>query len=119
VPDEDVNDFVVEVRASVLRRVRKQLKAIASFRPGWADVALALCGVALGGVLGAIAGAVEFAGFRGALFYVVCPSVLVGSGIAYLFLRRLAGQKMPAQLADGILADIPDPSRAQQKGAER
>src|SRR5678815_2568151 len=61
-PEEDANEILIQVRGSILRRIRLKLGAIAKHgRFPWPEALLGLATLAFGGTLGAWASALPWA----------------------------------------------------------
>lgn len=108
-PKEYENDFMVEVKASYLRKARSILEPSTHKRKfPIHEVLLFFASTALGSSLGAIISGIEIDSILGILMYVICPIITVGTFVSYIFLRRnkiLAIQ----DLADKVLEYIVDP----------
>lgn len=110
-PEADVNDFVVEVRASTLERCRGQLGQLAKLGFPWHEVALGVSTLAFGALLGALQTGVPLNSANGVLFYCVAPSVGAAAAVAFWFLRKRSSSDA-AGIAKVVLQDLPDPERA-------
>ena len=107
-PSEDIDDFVVPIRATVLSKCRARLSAICKSRFPWYEVWLAVFALSFGALLGALP-----AGFSPCskwfwIFYVALPMVAVGSGVAYWCSRKSAASEN-SRAANDTLNDLPDP----------
>lgn len=110
-PEEDFNDFQVGVRASLLKRCRERLRAVTKEPFPLPELLLGVSTLTIGATLSAVISGVSLNSWRGVLFFVTMPAVAVGSGVAYGMLRRF-NQRAARQLAENILADLPDPDRS-------
>lgn len=110
-PEEDFNDFQVGIRASLLRRCRGRLGAIADQGFPLSELLLGVSTLAAGGTLSAIVSGVALGSWQGALFFALLPAISVGCGVAYGMLRHFT-LRATQQVAADILEDLPNPDRA-------
>jgi hypothetical protein len=110
-PEEDLNDFKVQVRASTLTRCRAKLNQISDPRFPWHEVALGASTLATGAFLGALPADIKAGTPQAVFFYTVLPIIAVGAFVAYLFLRRLTIVE-PTTVAADVLSELPDPHKA-------
>lgn len=87
-PEEDLNDFKVQVRASTLTHVRTKLERLSKSAVAWHELALGGSSLAIGGFLGALPAKLTSGTAGAVFFYTILPVVGVSSLVAYLFLRR-------------------------------
>lgn len=110
-PAVDADEFLVQVRASTLRRCRSRL-ANTAVRPfPWHELLLGTCTLSMGGVIGAVASGVEFSSIGGMFFYALLPALGAGTGVAYLF-QRARHFSDPQRVMREVLEDLPDPEVA-------
>lgn len=109
-PEEEINEFMVQVRGSVLRRARQKLWCITTTRFPWPEVLLGLSMLAIGAILGAVASGVVWNSGKAVVFYMVLPVVAGCSIVAYALLRIKAAQN-PSSVARDLLEELPDPDR--------
>ena len=109
-PEEDLNDFKIQVRASTLSRCRSRLEQAAKASFPWHELALGVSTLATGTVLGALPADIKPGTSQAILFYTVLPAIAVAAFVAYLFLRR-SGVAEPARAAAEVLSELPDPNR--------
>jgi hypothetical protein len=109
-PEEDLNDFRVQVRATTLARCRAKLAQVANPVFPWHEVALGGSTLTGGAFLGALPADLKTGSFASTFFYTLLPIVAVASFVAYIFLRRSALRE-PADAAAEVLAELPDPDR--------
>ena len=109
---EDRNDFVVEVRASVLRRARDRLGDLAHGRDFWPELLLAAATLLLGSALGAWQAGMACDAKRAPLFYVAFPVAGAVALTAYVAIR-LFGGRMERATATSIMDDLPSPDEAE------
>jgi hypothetical protein len=109
-PEEDLNDFKVQVRASTLSRCRAKLAQVSAPRFPWHEVALGASTLAAGAFLGALPADIKAGGLQAVFFYTLLPIIMVGAFVAYLFLRRLTIRE-PARAASDVLSELPDPDK--------
>lgn len=109
-PEEELNESLVMVRASILRRARRKLSALLTGKFPWPEVLLGLGTLSAGGPLGAVASGVPWNDSKAPFFYLLLPLVAIGAGVAYALLRHLTPQKA-STIAQDILEELPDPDR--------
>ncbi len=109
-PEEEASEFIVQVRASTLRRTRRRLGSLVVVKFPWPEVLLGLATLCTGGALGAIASNVEWNCWKAKIFYLILPIIAVGAGVAYVMLRHLVPQAA-SSVAQDVLEDLPDPDR--------
>lgn len=109
-PEEDLNDFKVQVRASTLARCRSKLTLIAAPCFPWHEVALGASTMAAGAFLGALPSDIKAGTPHALFFYTILPIVAVGALVAYLFLRRLVLHDSTSTALD-VLSELPDPNK--------
>jgi len=109
-PEEDLNDFKVQVRASTLTRCRTKLTQVSAPRFPWHEVALGASTLAAGAFLGALPANIKAGSPQAVFFYTFLPIIAVGAFVAYLFLRRLTICE-PASAAAEVLSELPDPDK--------
>ena len=114
IPKQEANNFIVEVSASDLRRIRDKLAPYSKKTFSWSEILIGLGGASLGAILGALASQVPMSSFRGFIFYVVCPMVLVGTIVRY-FSESKSSQINTVNLANELLSELPDPDEAIEK----
>lgn len=109
-PEEEASEFIVQVRASILRRTRRRLATLVVATFPWPEVLLGLATLCTGGALGAVASNVAWDCWKAKIFYMVLPVIATGSGVAYVMLRHLIPQAA-STAAQEALEDLPDPDR--------
>lgn len=109
-PEEDLNDFKVQVRASTLTRCRAKLTQVSAPRFPWHEMALGASTLAAGAFLGALPADIKAGSSQAVFFYTLLPIIAVGAFVAYLFLRRLTIRE-PASTAAEVLSELPDPDK--------
>ncbi|OEH84281.1 hypothetical protein BHU72_10730 [Desulfuribacillus stibiiarsenatis] len=110
-PEEDKNDFIVEVKASKLKRVREKLELLTSDRFPLYELFLGISSTCLGAFLSALASDIQLTTRKGQFLFIFCPIVAMGTGVAYLFLRYISILK-PKIIATDLLVEIVDPDKA-------
>lgn len=112
-PEEEINEFIVECRATTLKRCREKLMAIRDSSFPWHEIFLAVASLAIGTSLGALASEVSYTGSPRLwkFLFMFLPFVGVGTGIAYVFLRHQS-VKVTAATAREILDVLPDPNNS-------
>lgn len=109
-PEADVNEFIVQVRASTLNRCRSRLTRIANMAFPWHELALGVCTLAIGAFLGALPANLKPESRWTVFFYTIMPVLGVGSGVAFLFLRKKPSVDAAAD-ANEVLRELPDPDK--------
>lgn len=110
-PEEDLNEFKVQVRASTLNRCRAKLMQVAEARFPWHELALGGSTLAGGAFLGALPADIKSGTLCSVVFYTLLPIAAVGAFVAYLFLRRQVTTGCVSS-ANEILSELPDPHKA-------
>lgn len=111
-PEEDLKEVKIVVRASVLTRCRSKLRGAAEASFPWYELALAASTLAAGAVAGAIPADIKPGTNEDFIFFTLLPPLAVGSFVAYLFLRHRQQTEISGVAAD-VLAELPDPEKAQ------
>lgn len=109
-PKAEADEILVQVRGSVLRRVRQKLEPLTKAVFPWPELLLGAATLLWGAVLGALASDIELRDGRGKLFFVVLPALAVGSSVAYGMLRHFKAVNA-SSVAQSLLEDIPDPDQ--------
>ncbi len=107
-PEQDLNDFKVQVFASTLARCRTKLEGLAVSRFPWHEVFLGVSTLAAGAFLGALPVEMGGNGLLATLFRSAMPAIAAASFVAYFFLRKTAAADSTAVAAE-VLAELPDP----------
>jgi len=113
-PDEDRNDFIVEIRASKLKKVRDKLEILSNEKFPLHEVLLGIATSSLGAFLGGLASDIPLTTIIGKIFYVGCPVIFAGTGVAYFFVRYI-NLTLPKIVARGLLEEIVDPDKTSGK----
>ena len=103
---EDLNEVMIRVKGSTLRRVRTNLSELKTQKVDWSDLFLALFTLA-GGVWITSLISTPVAGISTFVFG-AAPLITVGSMVAFLFQRRNES-RAAAQIATNALEELPDP----------
>lgn len=109
-PVEELDEFLVRVRGSTLRRARRKLTALVKLSFPWAEVLLGVSTLCAGGGLGALASGVAWNTDKAVFYYVILPVIAVGTGVGYALLRHLTPNNA-SLVAQDILEELPDPDR--------
>lgn len=109
-PEGYANDFMVNLRASEIRRVRKYCDDAKVSKFPWCELLLALSTTSIGCFLGSLASDVELNSLKGIIMYVVSLVIATGSFVAYLFMRKGAISDVN-DLADKVKEYIVDPDK--------
>jgi hypothetical protein len=114
-PEEDLDDFQVGVRATVLAHCRANLKLIAAVQFPWAEVLLGAASLSLGASASAWISGVPLGGVKGVIFYVATPIIGSGAAVAYFMMRRFWSDNAHG-LAQAVLKELPDPDHTVSRG---
>jgi hypothetical protein len=112
-PEEEINEFMVECRATTLIRCRDKLSAIRDSSFPWHEILLAIASLVIGTSLGALSSEITYTNNPGLwrFLFMLLPSVGLSAGIAYFFLRHQSN-KLNVATAREILQDLPDPNKS-------
>lgn len=108
IPEEYLNDFMIKIYASDLRKARKILEEAKKSRFPIHEILLGISTTCLGCFLGALCSNIALTSVLGKVVYIIIPMAAVGSFIAYLFLRKNAIREAN-DIADKVLEYIVDP----------
>jgi hypothetical protein len=114
VPEDEANDFVVEVRASVLKDIRDTLDKHSENTFPWQEVLLAITAILIGGFFSGIFSSIKIDTFLGKLVFVVFPVVSGIAGTSYFFVRR-DNNKSISELSKNLLNKVPNPENVKKK----
>jgi len=109
IPKAELNDFIVQVRASTLNRIRAKLGEMEKGSFPWHELALAVCTLAFGGWFSALLADFRSSPSQAVVFNTVLPAVGAASLMAYIFLRK-STVDVRSNAAD-VLNELPDPKR--------
>lgn len=109
-PEEEHAEFIIEVRASVLARVRRTLAKLVKAKFPWPELLLGISTAALGAALGAIPAGIDIKKPIGLVYFVAFPVICTGTGVAYFMMRRNSIVDA-SKVAEDILEDLPDPEK--------
>jgi len=112
-PQEEANEFLIEVRATRINSCREKLLRLQIIKFPWAELLLALSTLVFGTSLGALTSSISYTGdsvlwFFYFLFLPILGSVMI---TAYFFLRVFNPVDV-AKLAQDALEDLPDPTKS-------
>lgn len=107
-PKTDETEFMVLVRASILTKARKGLAELSKVGFPWSELLLAVCTLSLGGWISWLTASRPTTPLPGAVIMISLPTIAVGTGVAYLFVRTREVDSN-RQTANTILSDLPDP----------
>jgi hypothetical protein len=109
-PEEERNDFGVEVRASILRKCRFRLSQFKDAKFPWTEVLLSIATTCIGAILSALVAGIQIVSPQGIVSYVILPCVAIGTFITSILIRKLS-QHNVADIAKEVLSDLPDPDK--------
>jgi hypothetical protein len=112
-PEEEINEFMVECRATTLVRCREKLSAIRDSSLPLHEFLLAIASLAIGTSLGALSSEITYTSNPPLwkFLFMLLPCIGLGAGIAYFFLRHQSN-KVNGAAAKEILQDLPDPNNS-------
>ena len=87
-PDEYAKDFIVGLRASEIRKVRKCCEEAKKNKFPWCEILLAISTSCVGCSLGAFASSVALNSLKGVFMYIISLIIATGTFVAYLFMRK-------------------------------
>ena len=111
---EDASDFMVYVRASVLRRVRRRLQLAVESGFPWEEILLGLATTSIGAFLGGLG--IDRAAFPTArlLTVQICPIIAAASFVGYLWTKSRSTTAAATSAREALL-EVPDPDDAKAK----
>jgi len=110
ITEDDKNDFIVQIRASVLRRNRTKLTRLRNLKFSYGEVLLGTSTLLLGASLSGLASKVELNSILGIIFYLIFPLISIGTAVAYGFYRKYSLENV-VDIAQDMLDELPDPER--------
>jgi len=112
-PEEEINEFMVECRATMLIKCRDRLSAIRDSTFPWHEMFLAIASLTIGTSLGALASDISYTRDPSLwkFLFMVLPFMGIGTGIAYFFLRK-RNNEINVTTAREILQSLPDPKNS-------
>ncbi len=108
IPQNELNDFRIAIRASDINEIRAWLNIRESKFP-WAEIMLAIATTAFGLSIGGLISGINLRSWQ-SIMVVVFLLIAVGTGTAYCFIRKNSIINM-TQLAQQILKKLPDPEK--------
>jgi len=110
-PEEDLNDFKIQIRASTLRRCRFKLAQLSHSAFPWYEVLLGISTLSGGAFLGSLTSDnLPAKGFLAIFFNTILPIITVASFVAYVLLRH-STLKDSSEIGKEVLADLPNPEK--------
>lgn len=109
-PAEEIDEFLVECRASVLRQVREKLEKIKNTNFTLGEALLTVAATAGGTWLGALSSPISYTSdpWLWLLYFSFLPIVAIALALTYLFKRQQTLSKA-SDLATEALVALPDP----------
>lgn len=107
IPDSDIEDFLIQTRASVLTKVRQKLKGLTAKKLPWAEGMLAIASATFGSAVSLFATAGKKPIPDTAW---ILSLVTVGSGVTFFFLRDRSSLAAKT-VAEDVLELLPDPEK--------
>ena len=111
--NNEVNSTIIELKT--VEKIRLICEKAEEPKKPWPEILLGLSSLLAGAFLGAlISGIALEMSWRSIAFYILSPSVAVGCGVAFFFMRK-QNQTSAKSLADHILEYLPDVDTEQGK----
>ncbi|HAT4245993.1 hypothetical protein LIZ77_05480 [Clostridium perfringens] len=107
-PNEYLNDFMVSLRASEIKKVRGLCDDAKKSSFPWNEILLAIATTFLGCILGALVSNIQLNSLKGIIIYILGGVIASGTLVAYFFVRKNAIDDIN-RLADNIKEYIVDP----------
>jgi hypothetical protein len=114
IPNEDREDFVIEIRASQIVKSRRRLQKLARFQFPTSELLLGVASLLLGATFGSLVSDISLLELRGIWFFIIFPIIGCSALVAYFFLRRHDNMQS-SEIAEEILSELPDPSNTSNK----
>lgn len=112
IPDEYRNDFIIQIKASDLRKARKVLLQAKGNRFPLSELLLGLSTTAFGCLFGALCSGVQLDTPLGVVMYCIVPVIAIGAFVAYLFVRKNSINEANS-IADQALEILIDPENCE------
>ncbi|MEM5018636.1 hypothetical protein WKH31_20305 [Metabacillus indicus] len=113
-PNEEKNDFLIEVRASKLRNIRRKVSQLADSRFPWHELLLGVSTTSLGAFFSGLLSDISLSSTKGIFVFILCPVIAMGAGVGYLF-KRYVDLKLPRIMAKELLDELVDPDKTTEK----
>lgn len=111
-PVEYENDFLIQVKASEIRKIRKKLNEKDQCNFPFHEVLLGVSSITFGAFISALITGVELNfSIVSIVAYIVCPVITAGTFVAYYFNRKINNNSIEA-LVETILDLLVDPDNA-------
>lgn len=88
-PAEYQNDFIIEVKASQIRRIKEKIANVSESKYPIHEILLGVSSVSIGAFLSALISGVKLDSCLGIIMYLICPVIASGTGVAYFFTRYM------------------------------
>lgn len=117
VPKQYKDDFMVQIRASDLKKIRKYCYEAKNSKLSWNEILLSVIGLTLGATISAIISKIpfEYKSFVSIFSYNICPLITVGLMVWYWNNRKENMQNIN-DLVDKIEECIIDPDKDTNNG---
>lgn len=113
-PNDDVNDFIIQVRASLIKRIRDKLSPLCKQKFPLTEILLGVSTTLIGVVLSSIAADIKITETKGIIIFVVLPVIAAICGTSYFFVRANNVVSI-SKFAEDLLEEIPNPDSTTQK----
>ncbi|MDO8264330.1 MAG: hypothetical protein Q7T21_14065 [Gallionella sp.] len=112
-PEEELNEYLIEVRATKLTKCRTLLTALQGEKFSWAELLLAVSSLAIGASLGALSSDITYTSNASLwkFLFVALPLIGVATLTAYFFVRQTTSQNA-SSTAKAVLDELPDPAKS-------
>lgn len=109
-PEEYKNEFMISLRASDIRKVKKICSKAQKSQFPFHELLLGLSTTLIGCTLGALGSGIHLSSFAGVIFYILCPIIATGTFVSYIFIRK-SSIKDINELVENVEEYIPNPDR--------
>jgi len=112
IPDNDFNDSIIEVRSSVLTKIRDKIKSMQSITHVWIlDLVLFLGSICWGGWISYLQSNGTYTRLEMFIYGTLLFGIALASTIAFIILKTIIKNNVSVN-ADDLLEMIPDPQKA-------
>ncbi|WP_439879883.1 hypothetical protein ACSX1A_11980 [Pontibacter sp. MBLB2868] len=107
---DDVNDSIIKVRSSVLKKIRDKIEPYKSKKTNFSDLLLSIASTLTGIAIGALYSNLKLNTYLGGFTFIVLPILAAISGTSYFFIRK-ENRKALNDFAEELLLEIPNPQQ--------
>lgn len=109
-PEEYENDFMVEVRASSLRKIRNIIVPAKNQKFSFHELFLSISFLCLGATISALSTGILLDSLEGRLLYILCPVISTGTLVSYIFIKKSNLQNL-SNFATLVEENLVDPDK--------